>query len=56
MFIKEMGQTESVTNKDKKVSTTLNFIEFFFHLVFEVTACITTSDFASLIDVSKGIG
>ena len=56
LFIKEMGQNELLTNKDKNVCTTPNFIEFFFHLVFEIIACITTSDFASLIDISKGIG
>ena len=33
-FIKKIDQNELMTNKNKKVSTTLNYIEHFFTLVF----------------------
>ena len=34
---------------------TLNYIENFLNLVFAVTVCISISDFASLINISKGV-
>ena len=54
-FIKEIDQNELLSNKNKKICATLNYIEHFLTLVFEVTICISISSFASLIDVSKGI-
>ena len=54
-FIKETDQNELLNNKNKKVCSTLNYIEHFLTLVFAVTVCISISDFASLIDISKGI-
>ena len=46
-----------MSNKDKKVCTTINYIEHFLTLtlVFAVTVCISFSTFTSLVDVSKGI-
>ena len=42
-------------NKNKKASTTLNYIEHFLTLVFAITVCIPIFSFASLIDISKAI-
>ena len=44
-----------MNNKNKKVCTTLNYIEHFLNLVFEVTVCISISAFTSFIDISKAI-
>ena len=44
-----------LSNKNKKVCPTLNYIEHFLTLVFAVTACISFSAFAFLVDISKGI-
>ena len=44
-----------MSNKNKKVSTTLNYIEHFVTLAFAVNVCISISAFASLADISKGI-
>ena len=44
-----------MSNKNKKVCTTLNYVEHFLTLIFAVTVCISISAFPSLIDISKGI-
>ena len=44
-----------MSNKDKKVYTTLNYCKHILILVFAVTVCISISAFASLVDISKGI-
>ena len=54
-FIKEIDQNELLSNKNKKVYTTVNSIEHFLNLVFAVIRCISISAFASLIDISKRI-
>ena len=53
-FIRKIDQNEFLSNKNKKVCTTLNYIEHFLTLVFAVNVCICISFFASLIDISKG--
>ena len=54
-FIKEIDQNELLSNKNKKVCTTLNYIEHFLTLVFAVTAFIFISAFPFLVNISKGI-
>ena len=54
-FIKEIDQNQLLNNKNKKVYTSINYIEHFLTLVFVVNICISISDFASLIDISKEI-
>ena len=44
-----------LSNKNKKVCTTLNYVEHFLTLIFAVTVCISISAFPFLIDISKGI-
>ena len=44
-----------MSKKNKKVCTTVNYIEHFLNSVFAVTVCIFISAFASLVDSSKGI-
>ena len=44
-----------LSNKNKKVCTTLNYVEHFLTLIFAVPVCISISAFPSLIDISKGI-
>ena len=44
-----------LSNKNKKVCTTLNYVEHFLTLIFAVTVCISISAFPSLINISKGI-
>ena len=54
-FIKEIEQNELLSNKNKKICTTPNYIERFLTLVFAVTVCISISAFVSFVDISKGI-
>ena len=54
-FIKEIDQKELLSNKNKKVCTTLKYIEDFLTLVFAVAICISSSAFASIIDISRRI-
>ena len=53
-FIQEIDQNELLGNKNKKLFTTLNYIQHFLTLAFAVTICIYISAFASLIDIFKG--
>ena len=41
--------------KDKKICTTLNYVEYFLILASTVTGCISCSRFASLLGISIGI-
>ena len=44
-----------LSNKNKKICTTLNYIEHFLTLVLAITVCIYIFAFASLVNFSKGI-
>ena len=44
-----------LSNKNKRVSTTLNYTEHFLNLVFTVTVCISIFALTSIVDISKGI-
>ena len=44
-----------MSNKNKKVCTTLHYIEHFLTLIFAISLCISLPAFASLVDTSKGI-
>ena len=44
-----------MSNKHKKVSRNLNYIEHFFILVSVITGCISISAFASLFGIPIGI-
>ena len=52
-FNKEIDQYELLSNKKKKVCTTLNYIVNFLNLVFAVTVCISFSGFASLMSSTE---
>ena len=54
-FIKELDPNEFLSNKNKMVCTTLNYIEHFLTLFFGVTVCISFSGFASLLNIYKRI-
>ena len=54
-FLKEIEQNELMRKKDKKVCTTLNYIEHFLVLSSEVTGGISISAFASLLGISSNI-
>ena len=52
-FNKEIDQYELLSNKKKKVCTTLNYIVNFLNLVFAATVCISFSGFASLMSSTE---
>ena len=54
-FLEEIDQDELMSRKHKKVCTTLNYIEHFFILAFEITGCISISVFVSLLGIPIGI-
>ena len=54
-MVKKQNQNEFLSNKSKKICTTLNSTKHILDLVFAVTACISISAFASLIITFKGI-
>ena len=54
-FIKEIDQNELVSNKHKKVCTTLNYIKHFLNLASAITGCVSISAFASLLGIPIGV-
>ena len=44
-----------MSRKQKKVCTTINYIEHFLFLGFAITGCLSISDFASFLDITIGI-
>ena len=50
-FIKKIDQNELMSNKNKKVCMTLNYIEHSLTVDFVVTGCISICDFSSLVDI-----
>ena len=54
-FLKEIEQNALMSEKHKKVCTTLNYIEHFLILAFTISGCISISDFVSLLGIPIGI-
>ena len=54
-FLQEIKQNELISRKQKKVCTTLNYIENIFILACTITGCISISAFASLVGIPIGI-
>ena len=54
-MVKENIRTDVYCRKDKKVSTTLNYIEHFFILASTVTGFISISTFPFLLGIPIGI-
>ena len=54
-FIRKIYQKELLSNKNKKICTTLKCIGHFVTLVFAATICICISAFGFFVDNSKGI-
>ena len=50
-FLEEIEQNELMSKKQKKVCTTLNYIEHFLILAFAITGYISIFDFASLLGI-----
>ena len=53
-FLEEIEQVVLMSNKHKKVCTTLNYIEHFLILSSTVTGCISLSAFSSLFRILIG--
>ena len=53
-FIEKIKQNELMCKKQKKISTTLNYIEHLLILTSAVTRCISISNFASLVGIPVG--
>ena len=54
-FLKEIEQNELMSKKQKRVCTTLNYIEHFLILSSTIAGCISISAFASLLGIPLGI-
>ena len=54
-FIKETNQNELMSKKQKKVCTTLNYIENLLILASAIILCVSITDFVSLVGISIGI-
>ena len=54
-FIKETNQNELMSKKQKKVCTTLNYIENLLILASAIVLCVSITDFVSLVGISIGI-
>ena len=50
-----MNSNELMSKNNKKVCTTLNYIEHFLILTFAITECLSISAFASLVGIPIGI-
>lgn len=44
-----------MSNRHRKICVTLNYIKHFLLLVFSVTGCVSVSDFAFLVSISRKI-
>ena len=53
--MKEINQNGLMSNQNKKICTTLNYIEHSLALNFAVTGCISISAFAVLVNIFSGI-
>ena len=53
--MKEIDQNGLMSNQNKKICTTLNYIEHSLALNFAVTGCISISAFAVLVNIFSGI-
>ena len=51
-FLEEINQNKLMSEIDKRVCITLNYIEYFLILASKITECISISAFASLLGVS----
>ena len=54
-FLEEIQQNESISEKHKKICTTLNYIEHFLILASTITGCISISAFSSLTGIPTGV-
>ena len=54
-FLEEIEQNRLMSRKHKNVCATLNHIKHFLILASAITACISISGFASLLDIPIGI-
>ena len=54
-FWNKQSKNEVTSNKHKKVTTTLNYVEHFLILASEVTECISTSTYDYFLGISIGI-
>ena len=54
-FIKEIDQNELMSNKHRKLCTTLNYIEYFLVLASAITRFISISAFVSLLSIPIGV-
>ena len=54
-FFEEIEQNELMLMRQKKICTTLNYIQHFLILASAVTECISISAFASLVSIPIGI-
>ena len=54
-FLEEIEQNELMSKIHKKVSTTLNYIEYFLILASAIIGCVSITAFASLLGILIGI-
>ena len=54
-LVKEIHQKQLMSNKHKKVCTTLYYIEHFLILTSTITGCVSISDFTCLVGIPIGV-
>ena len=54
-LIEEMNQNELMSKKHNKVSSVLNYIDYWFIVICTITGCVSISGFASLVGILIGI-
>ena len=54
-LVKEIHQKQLMSNKHKKVCTTLYYIEHFLILTSTITECVSISDFTCLVGIPIGV-
>ena len=54
-LVKEIHQNQLMSNKHKKVCTTLYYIEHFLILTSTITGCVSISDFTCLVGIPIGV-
>ena len=54
-LIEEINQSDLMSKKHQKVYKVLNYIDHLLIAISTITGCVSTSDFASLVDIPIGI-
>ena len=54
-FIEKVSQNELISNEQRKICTSLNYVEYLLILAYAITGCVSASAFTFLFGIPVGI-